>query len=142
MLTKSDKLYVKSFPGAVTSDMIDYCKPTLRRKPDVIIYHAGTNNLHTEDKPNTIASDIIRLALDMKTDVNQVNISSLMVRNDRFNEKALKVNDCLKVKCLQYELGYIDNSNVTKEHLNQGGLHLNFKGTLALAKNFMAYIQN
>ena len=77
--------------------MIGYCKPTSRRKPDIIIYHPGTNNLHTEDKPNTIASDIVRLALDMKTDVNQVNISSLIVRNDRFNEKALKVNDCLKV---------------------------------------------
>ena len=141
MLGKNEKLYVKSFPGATTNDMFDYCKPTIRRNPNMVIYHAGTNNLCTGDEPNTIASDIIKLALDMKNDSNEVSISSLIVRNDKLNEKALKVNDCLKVKCSQYALGFIDNSNVTKVHLNNSGLHLNFKGTIVLAKNFMAHIQ-
>ena len=137
----NDKLYVKSFPGATTSDMVDYCKPTLRRSPNITMLHAETNNLNIEGDPNTIANDIINLALDMKADVNEVNISSLITRNDKYNEKALKVNDCLKLKCSKYALGFIDNSNVTKVHLNKGGLHLNFKGTVTLARNFMTHIQ-
>ena len=73
----NDKLYVKSFPGATTSDMTDYCNPTIRRSPNIIILHAGTNNLKIDDDPNTIASDIIKLALAMKTGCNDVNVSSL-----------------------------------------------------------------
>ena len=138
----NDKLYVKSFSGATTSDMADYCKPTIRRNPNIIILHARTNNLNTGNDPNSIASDIVKLALDMKTDVNEVNVSSLIARNDKLNDKALKVNNCLELKCSQVALGFIDNSNVTNEHLNKGGIHLNFKGTVALTKNFMTYIQN
>lgn len=142
MLGKNDRLYVKSFPGATTTDMIDYCKPCLRHNPNVIIYHAGTNNLNTKEEPNTIANNIVKHAIDMKTDSNEVNISSLIIRDDKLNEKAAKVNDFLKIKCSKYGLRFIDNSNVTKEHLNKSGIHLNFKGTVTLAKNFMASIQN
>ena len=51
----------------------------------------------------------------------------------------LEVNDCLKVKCSLYALGFIDNSNVTKVRLNQIGLHLTFKCTVTLAKNVVTY---
>ena len=142
MLSTNDKLYVKSFPGAGTSDMADYIKPTLRRNPDIIVYHAGTNNLRGDDDPENIANEIINLALDIKTEVNKVIVSSLLVREDNLNEKALSVNQFLKTKCSQEALDFIDNSNITKVHLNRGGLHLNFKGTIALAKNVMGYINN
>ena len=79
----NDKLYVKSFPGATTRDMVDYCKPTLRHSPNIIILHAGTNNVNIEGDPNNIANDIIKLIPDMKTDVHAVNISSLITRNDK-----------------------------------------------------------
>ena len=36
---------VKSFPGATTQDVKDYIKPTIARKPDMVILHTGTNNL-------------------------------------------------------------------------------------------------
>ena len=49
-----DRLYVKSFPGATVQDMLDYSKPILRKKPDIIIYHTGTNNLYIDDAPNEI----------------------------------------------------------------------------------------
>ena len=60
-----DRLYIKSFSGAPVVDMLDYSKPILRMKPDVIIYHTGTNNLCTDDTPNEIASNIINHALEM-----------------------------------------------------------------------------
>ena len=142
MLSTNDKLYVKSSPGAGTSDMADYIKPTLRRNPDIIVYHAGTNNLRDDDDPENIANEIINLALDIKTEVNKVIVSSLLVREDTLNEKALSVNQFLKTKCSQEALDFIDNSNIANVHLNKGGLHLNFMGTIALAKNVMGYINN
>ena len=68
-------MYVKSFPGAKTIDMVDYSKPTLRCKSGVIIYHAGTNDLHLKENNETIANDIIKLALDTKTADNEVAVS-------------------------------------------------------------------
>ena len=41
--------------------MKDFLTPLLRKKPDELIIHIGTNNLQ-EESPNKIASDIIRLA--------------------------------------------------------------------------------
>ena len=142
MLDKNDRLYVKCFPGANVTDMIDYSKPSLRRKPNVIIYHAGTNSLNTEEQPNKIAKDIIKQAIDMKTDHNKIFISSILFRNDKLNEKGMIVNDFLKIKCSDLDLCYIDNSNITNAHLNKSGIHLNMTGTITLAKNFMEAIKN
>ena len=69
-MNKNERLYVKCFPGASINDMLDYGKPSLRRNPDVIIYHAGTNSLKTEDKPRKIVKDIITQTKGMKSDSN------------------------------------------------------------------------
>ena len=39
------RVVVKSFAGATTSDMSHYVKPTLDKKPNQIILHAGTNDI-------------------------------------------------------------------------------------------------
>ena len=38
-------MQVKTHPGATTNDIIDYIKPTIRQKPDIVIIHSGTNDL-------------------------------------------------------------------------------------------------
>ena len=45
---------VKSFPGATTQDMKDNIKPTMTRKPDMVILHTQTNDL----KINQNSSDL------------------------------------------------------------------------------------
>ena len=35
-------------PGATTDDIIDYVRPTARKKPDMIIIHTGFNGLQNE----------------------------------------------------------------------------------------------
>ena len=48
-LSTSDKhVAVKSFSGARIADMDDYLKPLLRKEPDEVILHVGTNNIHDE----------------------------------------------------------------------------------------------
>ena len=77
----------------------------------------------------------------MKTDTNEIMISGLTMRNDNLQVKGMKVNDFLKIKSSQLGFGYIDNNNLKQIHLNPKGLHLNFKGSEALARNFINAIQ-
>ena len=44
-ISKRDrKVKIKNFPGATIDDMYDYVKPLLKKCPDNIILHVGTNN--------------------------------------------------------------------------------------------------
>ena len=36
---------VQKYPAASSVDLIDYLKPSLRKAPDEIIIHAGTNDI-------------------------------------------------------------------------------------------------
>ena len=40
-----EKIYVKAFPGADVSSMQHYSMPTVKRDPNMIIIHCGTNSL-------------------------------------------------------------------------------------------------
>ena len=51
---KDHKVQVKRHPGATTRDIVDYVRPVIRKKPDCIIIHAGTNDLASQEKPDTI----------------------------------------------------------------------------------------
>ena len=44
-ISKNDQVQVKTHPGATTGDIIDYIKPTIRQKPDIVIVHSGKNDL-------------------------------------------------------------------------------------------------
>ena len=41
---------VKNHSGATTEDICDYIKPEVRKKPDIIIVHAGTNDITSSTK--------------------------------------------------------------------------------------------
>ena len=48
-ISKRDrKVKVKNFPEATIDDMYDYIKPPLKKCPDNIILHAGSNNTVNE----------------------------------------------------------------------------------------------
>ena len=44
-LSKDHTVKIRPHPGATTVDMIDYIKPELRHKPDIVILHCGTNDI-------------------------------------------------------------------------------------------------
>ena len=90
------------------------------------------------------AEDIMKLALEIKNDTNDVMISSLIYRLDDENlhQKSLEVNKVLSEECNRYSLVFINNSNIdASKHLNRGGLHLNYDGTFVLSKNFLHCIR-
>ena len=139
-LPKNTKVFVRPNSGANTEDMIDYVRPTKKHNPDLFILHCGTNDLRTGKEPSAIANEIVQLALDVKLDENEVAISSIITRNDELNNKALQVNDFLKIKAKMYNLGFIEHTNISKNHLNNSKLHLNQSGAQILSKNLVEFI--
>ena len=67
--------------------MYDHARPSIRRKPDLIILHYGTNNLREAKPANEIADDVIKLATKIKSDENNVMVSGLTMRADNLKEK-------------------------------------------------------
>ena len=141
-MKRGEKIYVKTFPGATTDCIKDYVKPSIKHNPDFVILHTGTNDLKSTKSAMEISDEIIKLALDIKTDENEIVVSGILARNDDMNTKVKEVNDFLKTKCSRFALAFLNNNNniVPKKHLKGGGVHLNYSGTVALANNFLKII--
>ena len=132
---------VKSFPGATTQDMKDYIKPTISRKPDMVILHTGTNDLKSNQKPLDIANEIVNLANNIKNSGTEVSISALIPRGDRLSEKGKKVNKELQEKCTAENFAFILHKNInSKLDLFPDKLHPNKKGQNILKGNFRKFI--
>ena len=75
---KSDcKTFVKHFSGATTNCMEDYMKPSLRKDPNHIILHVGTNDLILYMTSQDIATSIVNLACSMKGENCDVSIKNI-----------------------------------------------------------------
>ncbi len=135
------RVSVKSFSGSKVEDMQDYIKPLLRKKPDEIILHVGTNDIKDNSKTaEVVAAGILNLGTQVKESLPRTNvcISGIITRKDKSNiqEKINTVNDILKRVSDQNKWTYIDNTNLDYTCLNRGGLHLNRKGSSSLTRNY------
>ena len=125
--------------------MQDYIKPLLRKKPDEIILHVGTNDIKDNSKTaEVVAAGILNLGTQVKESLPRTNvcISGIITRKDKSNiqEKINTVNDILKRVSDQNKWTYIDNTNLDYTCLNRGGLHLNRKGSSSLTRNYSNHI--
>ena len=121
-ISRSNKVVVKSFPGATIEDMEDFVKPLLRKKPDNVVFHIGTNDLNTQE-PRLTAEGIVNLVPQIEGDAPETNlaISGLIAKADDKDGKVSSVNKILKKFCRQNHWNFIEHNNL---HLNRGGLHL------------------
>ena len=85
----NDKVHIKSFPGASVGCMVDCVKPSLKYNSDTFLLHCETNDLRSEKSSEEIATSIINLAKDIKSDENNVIISSIVTRSDALNTKGM-----------------------------------------------------
>lgn len=141
MSNRANKVKVDPHSGAVVEDLKDYINPILRRKPDNIILHIGTNNLK-RDKPNEIADKIVEIAETIEENLPdcKIAISKLITRSDSLIlEQARKdVNKHLRTFCNQRSWSYIKH-DITSQDLNKRGLHLNKRGIGVFAKTLNKY---
>ena len=84
-----------------------------------------------------IADDIIDLAHEMKTEINEVMISGIVPRNDKRNVKGEQVDEYLISLCSLHKYNFINNSNIKKHHLNFSGIHLTEQGNNILGRNLV-----
>ena len=127
--------------------MRDLIKPIIRKKPDQLIIHVGTNSLRDSESPTACADEIIDLISWTKSasPETEVVLSSLTARTDedRLANQVEEVNSILKKFCHRNQWKMIAHSNITAEqHLNRNGLHLNKTGTSRLASNFLDFIKH
>ena len=79
------KIYVKKFSEATVSCVEDYMKPSLKNSPDHFILHVGTNDLSSEKFSMEIAESVINLACRLKNEINDVSVSTVILRTETKN---------------------------------------------------------
>ena len=135
-----DKLYVRNFNGATTKAMHHHAVPVMEFNPDLVILHVGTNSLRGSDTDAKIADDIVTLAKELKTNNNEIIISSIIERRDELKDKAKRVNDFLVMRSAQFKIPLIRHDHINENHLKPKGLHLSTKGSELLSENFIGWI--
>ena len=136
-------LKVLRHPGATSEDMKDFINPTIKRKPNIVIIHCGSNDLtkggDTIDNLQTIINRIKK-----KSASTTVAISSLTTRYDRPNieKRVYELNNNLKVFCEENLISFICNDNIDDSCLGKAKLHPNKKGKAFIAKNDIDFINN
>ena len=127
---------VRKFPGATTDDMYHYLKPLIQKQPDNVILHVGTNDASSCNS-SEIVSNILKLRSFISQKLPNANIilSKPIMRSDTAAGKVTieEVNKQLN----DFEIDMIDNSNLSRAHLNGRGLHLNTKAMLQFAENLI-----
>lgn len=136
------EVHVIADPGARIAKM----KNQRRLEPDsdVIIVHAGTNNLKSAT-PVALSNEIIETLDDIKSNNPgaQVVFSSIFKRSDELhlNAKVIQTNKILKDKLLLQGYDLIDNDNILFTNLAKDGLHINQGGLRKFAGNISKYIR-
>ena len=145
-LQKDHNVQVKRHPGATTRDIVDYVRPVIRKKPDCIIIHAGTNDLTSQEKPDTISNfrKIIEEAKLESPDTSIVLSTAVMRKDKQAIDKKVSVpalNREIREFANAMKISVVDNSNLDVSCLSRKKLHLNEKGNAYLARNFLNFIK-
>ena len=140
-LSRNRKVKVRFLPGAKAEDIMFYLISYPDKKSDNIIIYIGTNDGPYSNE-NTIYVEIKKIKEMIKNhhpDCRNIFISSPILRLDNNKaSNALKnyINDLKRE-----EHNIILDDNINESHLHRDGLHLNIKGTIALAENFISRIR-
>ena len=141
-MSRKFNVKVRSNNGATSIDMVDHLNAFLRKKPDHLIFHVGTNDASSKDVTSEILyARLLRLKSFAEFRVPGLNvvISCPTVRTDNLaaNRKILE----LRKKLISEGVNIISNENISAAHLGKKGLHLNKHGVSRLAMNLIACIK-
>ena len=116
-------------------------------KPDTCVIVAGGNDLPDKTPVLNIANDIVEAAIKCKNHgANNVIISSVLPRADpktgfpKFQTKRDELNQLLFDLCAIHKFVYMDNWNMSCQHLSHDGVHLNSFGDDQLLFNLLWYL--
>ena len=139
LATKGNFVTVKSFSGAPSSDMVDFVRPFVRKKPKEVIVHVGTNDITKNIDTVQNLKKIIKLAHQENV---KIAISNICLREDKSycTTAVVSRNSDIKKLCSDYNVPLIENANIVSNCLARKKLHLNGRGLSMLAQNFKRYL--
>ena len=135
------KVKIRNYPGACSIDILDYIKLILRKAPEQIIIHAGTNDISNSTNYLKNIKKIVKLVKENCKDT-KLSFSSVICRTNvkDIADTINTTNFHLQNYCKQQSVGFIDNGNIKKLDLNSKGLHLHERGGSKLAKHLLDFI--
>ena len=111
----------------------------------MILHMGGNDLLSPRGEPPTpvedIAKDIIEAGkICRRYGVRNVFIASVTIRKQTFAQRRCEeLNNILHDLCSSHGFVYMDNSNITLDHLYDG-VHLKYEGSILLANNYLFYL--
>ena len=137
------KVFVKSISGAKTKFMKSYMVSTVELEPDAVVINCGTNDLRRQEQPEEITHEIANLASSIKSIKNEVVLSGIIHRKDRFRDKAKETNEILLAICASKNILFINHGDIdTRTHINRRGLHLTSRKSKIVGDNIVKFTKN
>ena len=141
-LNKQHHVQIKRHDGATILDMKDFMKPAIRRKPDLVVIRAGTNDL-ADDQVNTSGTlaEFFKEVRNMSPE-SKIVMSSVITRQDKpgMPKKVKNLNKSINQVREKFNTRVMSNSNVGGECLSTKKLHLNQRGNSVFARKFLKLI--
>ena len=123
-LSQKRLIKVRNFPSATIQDMRFFVVPHLKKKPDNIIIHVGTNNTpHSGSYEMFHEIQILRNFILKYLPSSRATISTPVLRVDKAN--ANDINKDFTELFKESNLDYISHENIKELHIDQYGLHVN-----------------
>jgi len=140
-LSRIHAVKVRKYPGASSEDMLDHMNPTLRKKPDEIVIHAGTNDITKNINYIHNVKAMVKKIQECSPEI-KITFSSIIKRIDidKGSEIVSEINERLKNFCKQQNINFLNNDNIDERLLGMKGLHLNKKGNSKFASNLLSVI--
>ena len=116
----------------------------MRKNPDIVVIHTGTNDSQNNCNIVKKAKKLVSVVKEFDKDSSvKIALSSIINSEDEdFKDKINDVNNKLKHYCNSAGMDFIDNSNIDGSRQNRGNLHVNRKATAALAKNLCRFVRS
>ncbi|PIK56536.1 hypothetical protein BSL78_06553 [Apostichopus japonicus] len=145
-LSRRYRVVNSCIPGMTIQKLIQFVPLLIgEEQPAVIIVHCGTNNIMMHN-----TREIINLLSELDSTIKslvrgvKVAFSGLTGNRNCFHTDVLicHINDNIKQFCQEHNSSFIDNSSLTLSHISRDGIHLNRRGIVQLAMNFIAYLRS
>ena len=117
--------------------MVDMAEVALRREPDMLIIHAGTNDFDHSVQTKKELQRTISKARGRNAEIH-LGISAICHREDKVHlqPKIKDMNNQLKNFCRQQQVAFIDHNDFDHSCLAYKGLHPNPNGNKSLYMDF------
>ena len=136
---------MKKYPGGTSEEIYNYAKYQVDViRPARLILVGGTNDIGCESKdgvPNEykIVDNLINTGtFAQEWGATEFFISSVVCRRGWQYANAIKrINSLLFQRCIDHGFIYLDQSNITMQHISMDGLHLNHSGLHYMKLNLL-----